>query len=161
MYASLTTVRSFRDEDAQAFHDLNMAWIQKYFEVETKDREMLSDPQESIIDKGGRILIAELDGEAVGTVALIPMEGRGVLELAKMAVREGLRGHGIGQAIMEAAKAEAKDMGGTRIWIETHNSLEAAMKLYTSAGFRPLTGDDWQPTPYSRCNSQFMLDLGA
>ncbi len=161
MTASSTTIRLYRDDDAQAFHDLNMAWIEQYFEVETKDREMLSDPQGSILDEGGRILIAELNGEAVGTVALIPMEEPGVLELAKMAVREGLRGHGIGQAIMDAAKSEAKAMGATRIWIETHNSLDAAVKLYTSAGFRPLSGDDWQPTPYSRCNSQFMLDLSA
>ncbi|MEO1042468.1 MAG: GNAT family N-acetyltransferase [Pseudomonadota bacterium] len=152
-------IRSFEDADTEAFKSLNLAWIEQYFEVETKDFEMLSDPNGSILSKGGRILLAELDGEVVGTVALIPMAKPGVIELAKMAVRDGLRGHGIGEALMVAAKTEALTMDGQKIWIETHNSLEAALKLYQKSGFRPLGADEWSPTPYSRCNAQFLLDL--
>ncbi|MEO1656185.1 MAG: GNAT family N-acetyltransferase [Pseudomonadota bacterium] len=159
MSGSQVTVRHFTPADIPAFRDLNLAWIERYFEVETKDRQMLDDPDSHIAAKGGRILLADLDGETVGTVALIPMAELGVIELAKMAVREGLRGHGIGQALMAAAKIEAQAMGGEQIWIETHNSLETAMNLYLKSGFRLLEADEWSPTPYSRCNTQLILKL--
>lgn len=159
MVSAALKIRPFALADTAAFRDLNLAWIEQYFDVETKDREMLSDPQHHILAKGGRVLLAELEGEVVGTVALIPMAEKSVIELAKMAVRDGLRGHGIGQALMAAAKAEARSMGGRKIWLETHSGLEAALHLYRKSGFRPLGPDEWSPTPYSRCNAQLLFDL--
>ena len=152
-------VRDYTPEDAAAFRDLNLAWVEKYFTVEPEDRAQLEDPQTHILDKGGAILIAELEGEAVGTVGLVPGHGPGVLELIKMSARSDIQGRGIGRALMEAAIAKSRDIGARKIWLETNTILDAALALYRKSGFRELTGDELTPTPYDRCNCQMVLDL--
>lgn len=152
-------VRDYVPADAIAFRDLNLAWVEAYFTVEAEDRAQLGDPQTHILDKGGAILIAELDGEAVGTVGLVPGHGETVLELIKMSARNDVKGRGIGRALMDAAINKARDMGATKIWLETNTKLDAALALYRKSGFRELTGDDVTPTPYDRCNCQMLLEL--
>ena len=43
-------IAEFESRHAQAFRDLNLAWIQAYFEIEPLDREILFDPKSSIIE---------------------------------------------------------------------------------------------------------------
>ena len=92
-------VRDYTPNDAAAFRDLNLAWVEAFFTVEDEDRAQLEDPQTHILDKGGAILIAEYEGEAVGTVGLVPGHGDGVLELIKMSARSDIQGKGIGRAL--------------------------------------------------------------
>nr|WP_197501304.1 GNAT family N-acetyltransferase [Hyphomonas sp. Mor2] len=155
----MLSVRDFTPQDASAFRDLNLAWVEAYFTVEAEDRAQLEDPRTHILDKGGAILMAELDGESVGTVGLVPGHGARVLELIKMSARSDLQGKGIGRALMEAAVAKARDMGAVQIWLETNTKLEAALALYRKSGFRELSGDELTATPYDRCNCQMLLDL--
>ena len=82
-----------------------------------------------------------------------------MLELIKMSARSDIQGRGIGRALMEAAITKSRDMGATKIWLETNTSLDAALALYRKSGFRELTGDELTPTPYDRCNCQMLLDL--
>lgn len=152
-------VRDYTPADAAAFRDLNLAWVEKFFTVEAADRAQLEDPQTHILDRGGAILIAEYEGEVVGTVGLVPGHDEGVLELIKMSAREDIQGKGIGRALMEAAIAKSRQMGASHIWLETNTSLEAALALYRKSGFRELTGDELTPTPYNRCNCQMILEL--
>jgi len=152
-------VRDYTPADATAFRDLNLAWVEAYFTVEDEDRAQLDDPQTHILDKGGAILIAELEGEPVGTVGLVPGHGDQVLELIKMSARSDVKGRGIGRALMDASIEKAKAMGATRIWLETNTKLDAALALYRKSGFRELTGDELTPTPYDRCNCQMLLEL--
>jgi len=79
-------------DDATAFRTLNEKWITRYFTLESKDREILNDPANSILRKGGHIFMAYAGAEAVGCVALIPMRV-GIYELSKMAVSPQLRGN--------------------------------------------------------------------
>ena len=140
------TVRSYTPEDRAAFYDLNEAWILEHFEMEDKDRAMLKNPQAAILDKGGEILIAELDGRAVGTVALVPVTSDR-FELCKMAVDKTARGNGIGRALMDAAESVARDQGASSIWLETNTVLGPALALVYiggicrshGRGFRPLS----------------------
>ena len=152
-------VREYLAEDAAAFRELNLAWVEAFFTVEAEDRAQLEDPQTHILDLGGAILIAEHNGEAVGTVGLVTGHGDGVIELIKMSARTDFQGKGIGRALMEAAIAKSRDMGAVQIWLETNTKLAAAIALYRKVGFRELTGDEVAPTPYDRCNCQMVLDL--
>jgi GNAT superfamily N-acetyltransferase len=152
-------VRDYTPNDAAAFRDLNLAWVEAFFTVEDEDRAQLEDPQTHILDKGGAILIAEYEGQAVGTVGLVPGHGDGVLELIKMSARSDIQGKGIGRALMDAAIEKSRAMGASKIWLETNTKLEAALALYRKSGFRELTGDEVTPTPYDRCNCQMLLDL--
>ena len=152
-------VRNYTPADADAFRDLNLAWVEAFFTVEDEDRAQLEDPQTHILDKGGAILIAELEGEAGGTVGLVPGHGDRVLELIKMSARSDVKGRGIGRALMAASIEKARAMGATGLWLETNTKLDAAMALYRKSGFRELSGDELTPTPYDRCNCQMLLEL--
>jgi ribosomal protein S18 acetylase RimI-like enzyme len=152
-------VRPYAASDRRAFRDLNLAWIEAHFTVEAEDRAQLDDPDAKIIARGGRILIADRDGEAVGTVALVPGHGENTVELIKMCARSDLRGQGVGQKLMDAAIAEAKRMGARHVWLETNTVLEAALALYRKAGFRELPASACSPTPFARCNCQMVLDM--
>lgn len=149
-------VRDFRPGDEAAFRDINLEWIERYFAVEQKDRDVLDDPYKYILDPGGAILIAEEEGAAVGVVSLVMMEG-GSVELAKMGVRPSAQGKGAGRMLVDAAIAKARAMGMSRVYIETNSVLGPALKLYHAAGFQPLR--ERQPSPYARADVQLELFL--
>lgn len=149
-------VRAFEPGDEATFRDINLEWIERYFAVEAKDREVLGNPQKYILDLGGAILIA-MDGDApVGVVSLVVMEG-GSVELAKMGVRPQAQGKGAGRMLVAAAVDAARAMGMTRVYIETNSVLGPALKLYRDAGFVPLK--EAQPSPYARADVQLELFL--
>jgi GNAT superfamily N-acetyltransferase len=149
-------IRAFRPDDAAAFRDINLQWIERYFVVEAKDREVLDNPHKYILDPGGAIFLA-VDGDiAVGAVALIVMD-EGCVELAKMGVRPEAQGKGAGRRLIAAAIDKARAMGMKRIYIETNSKLGTALKLYHDAGFRPLANP--VPSPYARADVQLELFL--
>jgi putative acetyltransferase len=63
-------------DDAKAFRTLNEEWITKIFSLEAKDVAVLDNPQQMIVDNGGRVFVVSADGEAVGCIALIPIPRR-------------------------------------------------------------------------------------
>src|SRR5215469_1779722 len=95
-------VRQFQPGDEVAFRELNEAWIAKYFTIEEAERPYLENPVGNIIEAGGYIFMAFAGQVPVGCCALLPMEP-GAFEVAKMAVTETLRGHGIGRKLLEYA----------------------------------------------------------
>ena len=149
------TIADFQQRHKQAFRDLNYEWIATYFEIEDFDKKMLEDPTGHILDKGGAILIAELDGEPVGTCALIRME-EGVFELAKMAVTPRAQGNQVGYKIGLAVLEKARDLGASTIFLETNSSLKPAISLYHKLGFSETCGKN---SAYSRCNIQMEKQL--
>jgi GNAT superfamily N-acetyltransferase len=149
-------VRQFQPGDEAAFRDINLEWIERFFAVEARDREVLNNPRKYILDPGGAIFLA-VDGEAPGgAVALMPM-GDGSVELAKMGVRPAAQGKGAGRKLVAAAIEGARAMGMRRVYIETNSGLGPALKLYHDAGFRPLANPI--PSPYARADVQLELIL--
>lgn len=63
METATVEIIGFKDELAKYFTHLNLAWLKKYFVIEPMDHEMLSNPKEYIIDKGGHIYFSIVDGE--------------------------------------------------------------------------------------------------
>ena len=155
------TLRLFQDSDASAFLWLNRYWIERYFTYEPSDAAQLENPKVAILDKGGVIIIADLAGDAIGTIALIPKPslGDGIYELVKMSVHPEHYGKGIGKALMAEALQTAKNMDIRKIWLETNAKLKTATHIYKSFGFVPLTDSEFIPTQYKRCNLQMELIL--
>lgn len=140
-----------------AFRDLNLAWIEAHFEVEAEDRKALDDPGGNIINRGGYIVMALMDGEAVGTCALIRMnDKRYDYELAKMAVTPAAQGSGIGRSLAQACIRKARSLGARNIYLESNTVLQAAVGLYRKLGFIQIHD---HPSPYRRCNIQMALQL--
>jgi len=146
----------FRDEFAAAFAGLNYRWIEEYFSVERHDREILDNPQQFVIALGGQILMAIIDGEAVGTVALIP-SGEAVLELTKMAVDPKHQGKGISNLLMAASIDYARAQGTNVIFLESHRSLQPALSLYRKFGFVETPTDP--NSEYARADIRMELAL--
>ncbi len=136
------------------FEKLNREWIEKYFVMEPPDFEILQNPGEQILDKGGSIFMAAWDGQIAGTVALKYVAPR-VLELTKMAVSENFQGKKIGLALARAAIAHARNSKAEKIVLYSNTMLAPAIALYNKLGFREIPVDG----PYQRTNIKMELIL--
>ena len=152
------TIRPFQPGDESAFRRLNEEWINRYFKLEPKDLASFDHPQETIIDKGGHILLASKDGVMVGCCALIAM-ATGEFEVAKMAVAEGHQGSGIGRRVLEETIATARALGAKRLYLETNHILGPAIRLYEAVGFRHLPPERVVKSPYARADVFMELAL--
>jgi ribosomal protein S18 acetylase RimI-like enzyme len=126
----------FRDELADAFHDINIQWIEAMFAVEETDRKVLEHPRQMIVDRDGVILFVEAeDLGIVGAVALMKT-GDGIYELTKMGVLESARGRKAGEFLLAACIERARSMNMTCLYLLTNHICEAAIHLYEKAGFQ-------------------------
>ena len=148
-------VVDFEPAHAAAFRAMNLKWIEANFTVEPSDLRQLDDPQRSILDPGGHILVAFDGAEVIGVCALAP-HGEGCFELAKMTVSETARGRGIGELLGRAAITWTRAQGATRLYLESNTKLEPAIRLYRRLGFVEVKGE---PSPYARANIQMELAL--
>lgn len=146
----MVRIVDFTPEYAADFERLNTEWLERYFHVEPIDARVLADPEGEIVDRGGVVLFALTAQGVLGTCAL-KAHGDGVYELTKMAVTATARGGGLGRALLEAAVDRYRSLGGSRLFLDTHDSLGPAIALYESGGFRhaPRPGG---PSPYERSN---------
>jgi GNAT superfamily N-acetyltransferase len=158
--ASVTDLqlRPFEPGDADAFRDLNEAWIRKYFGLEEPDYLTLRDPIRNILQPGGHIFMAIVDGRAIGCCALIAEEP-GVFELAKMAVAEEYRGRGVGRQILVYTIEQARALGATLLHLGSNRKLANAVHLYEALGFRHLPPERVKPSPYARADVFMELHL--
>ena len=139
------------------FRDLNYEWLKKYFEIEAEDERILSDPEGSIINKGGGILFARFKDEIVGTCAAIKIDDD-TYELAKMAVTEKAQGRQIGKKLALAVIGFAYSKGAKQIILETSRKLGPAVNLYTGLGFEYIKTDR-DKSKYKRTTIKMKLDL--
>ncbi len=145
----------YEPQYAEDFKRLNIAWIQKYFVVETHDLEQLDHADEYILQNGGHILFAKAGSALVGTVALIRVSEK-EMELAKMAVDESVQGQGIGKKLCLAAIDKAKQVGTKHLFLESNRKLAPALKLYQSVGFQEVAMVE---TPYARADIRMAMDF--
>lgn len=148
----------YSPEYLMAFKRLNIMWINSHWSLEPHDLEVLSSPEDSILSKGGCILVALVDSVPMGVVALCRMESDGYdFELAKLAVDPCARGMGLGTAICRAAIERAKSLGAKKLFLESNTLLTPAINLYHKLGFRELK--EYHPA-YERGDIQMELIIG-
>ncbi len=137
------------------FKRLNVAWISRYFRLESHDLEQLDDPEHHVLRNGGQILLAKTGSDIVGTVALVQVRP-GSWELAKMAVDEAFQGRQIGKRLGEAAIAWVRQQGGQEIFLESNRRLAPALALYQRLGFEEVPLEE---TPYARADIKMAMSL--
>jgi GNAT superfamily N-acetyltransferase len=145
----------FEPRHAEAWRTLNEAWINRFFKLEYKDREVIDDPDGQILSRGGSIYIAELGGQPVGCAALLPMDDGGY-ELGKMATAFDVQRRGVARAVLAACIERARSAGAPRLYLETNSSLTPAITLYRSVGFVDLPPRE---SPYARADVFMELRL--
>lgn len=77
--------------------------------------------------------VAELEGEVAGYLVAWFAADEG--ELANVAVAAGMRGRGVGAALVDALLADAVAQGVNAVYLEVRESNHAARALYASRGF--------------------------
>jgi ribosomal protein S18 acetylase RimI-like enzyme len=148
----------FNKDYKPAFEFLNRAWIEEYFIIEEEDLKTLQNPESYILEDGGEVFFAILDGEVVGTAAMIQTD-KGIYELAKMAVARQFQGLGIGKKLLRRCIDFSKEREATEIFLITNDSLKPALSLYLSFGF--VLNDQNDDNRYERGNTKMNLLIGG
>ena len=87
----------------------------------------------------GRTWLAGRGNLPLGSVTVFRLEEQAPDEarLVAMWVAGHARGHGVGQALVETALADARERGLRRVTLDVADENAAARKLYERIGFRP------------------------
>ena len=139
------------------FEILNREWIEEYFEMEQEDLNILQNPEDYVIKKGGEVFFAILENRVVGTAAMV-LTTVGVYELAKMAVNKDYQGMGIGRSLLQRSIKFALDENAREIFLITNDALKPALNLYYSSGFVLCPQND--DNRYLRGNTKMNLIFG-
>ena len=100
------------------------------------------------------LLVAELDGEVVGSVALFPAKSdayKGLVdmldypEIRMLAVTPQARHKGVAEALIKECIRRTKENGSQYIGLHTADFMKTAMRLYERMGFVRLPQFDFQP----------------
>jgi len=94
----------------------------------------------------GRILVAWKGTQAVGCVALRPLDA-GTCEMKRLYVRPLDRGEQLGRRLAERICQEAREAGHLRICLDTLPTMASAQALYGSLGFVPIDPYVFNPIP--------------
>lgn len=104
-------------------------------------QERLSDPRQAFF-------VARLDVREVGLAVGAEYEGNpGAAGLFSMWVAPEARGHGLGEALIEAVAAWARDAGFDRILLDVGDTNLPAVALYERCGFVPTGRSGSLPAP--------------
>lgn len=152
------SILPFTPARATLFDSLNRAWIEELFVIEPKDIEILTKPQEYIIDKGGEIWFGALDGEVVGACALL-IESPGIFEFSKLGVAPAARGKGVARRLLRHCRERAIARKAHILRLYTNSKLAAANALYVSEGFKVVEMTSEQRSHYSRVDTMYDLAL--
>lgn len=121
---------------------------------ETTDAD-LNDIEQNYLQAGGIFeLLEDGRGNLLGTIGLFPLD-RATCELRKMYFVPQVRGLGLGKLLLERTINQARQLGFTKITLETASVLKGAIHLYTSFGFVPVEGQHLA----ARCDQAYELDL--
>jgi GNAT superfamily N-acetyltransferase len=125
------------DPDARALLDAYVADRVATWSDPDRPYRPKTAPPEQLAAPNGALLVARLDGVAVGIggVRRIPSEQGAWFEVKHLFATPAARGHGVGKALLAALEERAIALGATDVVLDTNSSLAAAGGLYAAAGF--------------------------
>jgi GNAT superfamily N-acetyltransferase len=94
----------------------------------------------------GRLLLASIQGNPVGTAALRPLR-EGSCEAKRLYVRPEYRGRGVAGALLVRLIDEARAAGYEEMYGDTLQSMKSALRLYRQIGFSEVPPYTSHPTP--------------
>ncbi|MGW0230373.1 GNAT family N-acetyltransferase [Actinopolymorpha singaporensis] len=109
----------------------------------------LADPTASLLEAGGSLLVAEVNGHLVGMAGFRPSERPARAEVVHVRVHPALRRRGVGRGLMAAVETEAAQRGFTEAWLDTATNMPEAMAFYEGVGYAEVgreSRSEWQWT---------------
>lgn len=95
----------------------------------------------------GELLLAKRGDHVLGCIALKALEPPRVAEIKRLFVRTQARKAGVGQALVAAAIACARQLGYGEIKLDTLAGMDGAIALYKRNGFVPVPAYGSHPYP--------------
>ncbi|WP_447008562.1 GNAT family N-acetyltransferase [Saccharothrix isguenensis] len=101
-------------------------------------------------------LLVAVDAEdtVLGTVTVVrpgtpyaEVSRDGEVEFRMLAVSPSARGRGVGEALVRAVIARARELGAPLLVMSSSEDMTPAHRLYQRLGFKRLPERDWQPVP--------------
>jgi ribosomal protein S18 acetylase RimI-like enzyme len=109
---------------------------------------------EADVQDGVELIVAEVNGEILGSVALFPPQSdayEGIVdkldysEIRLLAVSKEARGKGVASALIKECMKRTKEKGIDSIGLHTADFMKSAMKLYEGFGFKRIPQYDFEP----------------
>lgn len=98
----------------------------------------------------GALILATIEGQVAGCVALRPLDNvdyPNAAEMKRLYVRKAFRGFGLGRQLAEAVMDAARQAGYDCILLDTLDDMEAARALYEELGFEDIPPYYHNPIP--------------
>jgi GNAT superfamily N-acetyltransferase len=135
-------IRSFEPSDQAAARQLILNGLGEHFGwIDETCNPDLDDIAANYVELGHVFVVAEIDGELVGTGGLTA-EGKNVGRIVRMSVSRVHRRAGIGQALVAHLLDAARQRGFVRVWVSTSPEWQDAVGLYEHCGFTEYRRDD-------------------
>jgi N-acetylglutamate synthase-like GNAT family acetyltransferase len=140
-------VRLARSEDAESISELIREAFGQFESEYTKEAFEYTTPGVEVVRDRfaeGPLWVAVEDETMVGTVSGLPEPER--FYIRSMAVKPNAQARGIGQRLLEALEAHARESGFEKLYLYTTFVLPGARKLYEKNGFyvvRETTPEEW------------------
>jgi putative acetyltransferase len=143
-------IRSWQPEDRLAAAKVIEKVLAEYglgWEPDRADRDVLA-VEEYYLDRGGEFWVIEAGGNIIGTSGYYPCISQSAkpenwtwkaVEIRKMYLDSHVRGQGLGKYLLGELERSIVARGYQEIRIETASILTAAVKLYESSGYQPVT----------------------
>ena len=150
------TIRPATNGDADAIRTLVFGILREFgFSPDPTGTDADLADLESSYQRGGAFdVLTDAGGRIVGTVGLFPLSVV-CANCGRCTSCPDLRGRGLGGGLLRHAVSRARELGFTRIELETATVLETARRMYESFGFRSFT-------PHRvtcRCDRAYYLEL--
>ena len=101
----------------------------------------LADISDRFLRSGGDFLVAEIDGDIVGTAGLLLADDK-VADVVRVRVHPAVRRRGVGTALLEAVEWRAEGLGVRRLNLDVGENQRDVIAFYLASGFRKLDADD-------------------
>lgn len=112
------------------------------------------------VPPGGALLLARVDDEVAGCVAMRPL-GQGIAEMKRLYVRSSFRSHGLGQRLVDAVIDAARQAGCTELRLDTLATMTSAQALYERLGFVEIAPYNTAHLPGTRFYALRLQDDGV
>lgn len=124
------------DEDVQKTKNLiceYIKWINIDLSFQNIQEELRTFPNKYKAPFGG-FIISKDGGKVIGCVGLRRID-RDICEMKRLYVTEGYRGKGIGEELVALIIMKSKEMGYSKIRLDTLEKMKGAQNLYKKNGF--------------------------
>ena len=135
-----TMIREFAPSDQSPITDLQEEFMTEFFPEFANDKrryEWNADVysiQEHYIEKGGKVWVAEVEGDIVGFGCLRLVDSN-TAEIKRVRINHQHRGKGLGKSIIKQLENHCSVSNILKVLVDTDDRFEAAKTMYSGMGY--------------------------